>query len=181
MRLTVTNRLGIEASATIHIFWCNAVSIRQHNNKGGGIMEEPNRENTNYTQDSEATETGHRKAGEAQQENDRARRFSHIVARAWSDENFKKRLIAKPEEVFAEYALDVPAGTTIRVVENTDTTMHFILPAKPSLPKHIKLDRVPINILDSPCHGHEHSRCGDSGRCHVCGLSLPCARDLAPE
>ena|SRR5579859_2705118 len=98
-------------------------------------------------------------------EADRRSRFSHIIARAWSDEVFKQRLISRPQDVFSEYKLDVPKGMQIRVVENTDDTMHFVLPAKPSGMNHISLDRLPIQILDSPCNGHEHSGRCDSDLC----------------
>jgi hypothetical protein len=99
-------------------------------------------------------------------QNERTRRYSHIVARAWSDESFKKRLLSNPMDVFSEYKLDYPVGVQIRVVENTEAIIHFVLPAKPSSIEHMALDRLPALVLDSPCHGHESSsNCAS----HLCG------------
>jgi hypothetical protein len=95
------------------------------------------------------------------------KRFAHIVARAWSDPKFKKRLLSDPKAVLAEYKLDLPPGVTeVLIVENTEDTVYFILPAKPGSVDHLSLTNVPIEILDSPCHGHEVpplcTLCGDA-------------------
>jgi hypothetical protein len=97
---------------------------------------------------------------------DESQRIAHIVARAWSDAKFRERLISHPIDVFSEYQLELPSGIEeIRVVENTSKTMYFLLPAKPTSVEHLSLSRLPITILDSPCHGHE-----GCGRCRE-----PCA------
>lgn len=56
--------------------------------------------------------------------------WSEIVAQAWKDEKFKKRLIAEPASVLRERGLDVPTGVQLRVVENTDRLVHLTIPAK---------------------------------------------------
>ncbi len=58
--------------------------------------------------------------------------YSKLVARAWSDPAFKARLMADPTAVLAEAGIAVPAGMTLRAVENTDDTAHFVLPAPPA-------------------------------------------------
>ena len=51
-----------------------------------------------------------------------------IVAKAWADEAYKQRLINNPADVLKEEGLPVPDGITVKVVENTPTLFHVILP-----------------------------------------------------
>ena len=99
------------------------------------------------------------------EEASQSERYAHIVARAWTDSDFKERLLKNPQEVFSEYRLELPEGIKeVRIVENSSDVIHFILPAPPTSVEHTALTRLPIQILDSPCHGHE-------GRCrHPCGV-----------
>ena len=53
-----------------------------------------------------------------------------IVAKAWQDDEFKKRLLANPSAVLTECGLEVPGGVEIRIVEDTDQILHLTLPAK---------------------------------------------------
>jgi hypothetical protein len=64
--------------------------------------------------------------------------WSQIVARAWCDADFMKRLRSDPRAMLAEHGLDVPADTDVQVdegteakVEDTDAVRHFVLPANP--------------------------------------------------
>src|SRR4051794_6983539 len=54
-----------------------------------------------------------------------------IIARAWSDEAYKARLVSDPGSVFEEAGLDVAEGVDIRVVEDTPGVRHFVLPLAP--------------------------------------------------
>ncbi|HQR45991.1 MAG TPA: NHLP leader peptide family RiPP precursor [Thermoanaerobaculia bacterium] len=62
---------------------------------------------------------------------DLADRLGQIIARAWSDPDFKRRLIADPAAIGREYGIPTPPGVQIRVVEDTPQVRHFILPLKP--------------------------------------------------
>jgi hypothetical protein len=53
-----------------------------------------------------------------------------IVARAWADEEFKARLLANPKAVMRDHGLELSA-VDVRVVEDTPTIRHFVLPASP--------------------------------------------------
>ena len=55
-----------------------------------------------------------------------------IIARAWRDPAFKAKLMADPHGVLEEAGLQVRDGVTVKVVENTDTHHHLVLPPKPS-------------------------------------------------
>jgi hypothetical protein len=65
-------------------------------------------------------------------EKDQGKVFSQLIAKAWTDAAFKQRLLREPATVLEEYGLEVPAGVTIRIVEDTDTLMHVSLPPRPS-------------------------------------------------
>ena len=58
--------------------------------------------------------------------------YGKLVAKAWSDAEFKAELLADPMKVFKENSMEVPAGIEVCIVENTADTMHFILPPEPS-------------------------------------------------
>lgn len=55
-----------------------------------------------------------------------------MIARVWSDDAFKQRLIAEPNTVLAGEGFPVPPGVEIRIVENTDSVTYVTLPAPPS-------------------------------------------------
>lgn len=57
--------------------------------------------------------------------------WGQIVAKAWQDNIFKRRLLAEPAAVFKEFGLEVPPGAQLRILENTDKVVHLTLPAKP--------------------------------------------------
>jgi hypothetical protein len=54
-----------------------------------------------------------------------------VVARAWRDADFKRRLLAEPAAALREAGIDVPEGLQVRVVENAPGLVHLILPARP--------------------------------------------------
>ncbi len=74
-------------------------------------------------------------AGSEQQprtiEDEKWRKWSQLLARVWTDEKLKGRLMETPATVLREYGVEVPAGMQVRVVENTNDVFHLILPAKP--------------------------------------------------
>ncbi|MGH2984253.1 MAG: NHLP leader peptide family RiPP precursor [Solirubrobacterales bacterium] len=55
-----------------------------------------------------------------------------IIARAWTDEGYKARLVSDPRSVFEEAGLDLPDGLDIRVVEDTPGVHNFVLPCAPA-------------------------------------------------
>lgn len=62
---------------------------------------------------------------------EQTKKYQKIIAKAWADEAFKERLLAKPSEVFSEEGIDVPKDVEIRVVEATSSVRYFVLPPKP--------------------------------------------------
>ena len=56
-----------------------------------------------------------------------------IAEKAWKDEAFHKDVLANPNKVYEQFmGTPVPPGMTIKVLEDTPTTVHFVLPAKPA-------------------------------------------------
>lgn len=67
------------------------------------------------------------------QEQGKQKQIGNIIAKAWNDESFKKRLLANATTVLKEEGVDVPTGLEVRAIENTDKLIHLIIPAKPVL------------------------------------------------
>ncbi len=68
--------------------------------------------------------------------------WGQVVAQAWSDDSYKQRLLADPAAVMAEQGLTPPASKQIRVLEDTDDTLHVVLPAKPGELSDEELDQA---------------------------------------
>jgi hypothetical protein len=60
------------------------------------------------------------------------RKVGQLAIKAWQDEAFKRRLVADPRAVLQEQGLPLPAGKSVRVMENTADTYYLALPAKPA-------------------------------------------------
>src|SRR5579864_4132556 len=60
------------------------------------------------------------------------KQWGQLVARAWSDESLKQRLIEDPATVLREQGLEVPYDIELKVVEDTDEVRHLVLPSNPS-------------------------------------------------
>jgi hypothetical protein len=58
--------------------------------------------------------------------------WQQLVAKAWSDPALKAKLLADPVAAMKDNGLIVPAGITIKVLENTDKVINLVLPVKPS-------------------------------------------------
>jgi hypothetical protein len=99
--------------------------------------------------------------------------WSQIVAQAWCDEGFMERLLSDPRSVLAEYDVEVPPGTGVKVVlgtevrvDDTDTVRRFILPARPS-----------HELMEEELGGDPVAwwcRCGACGACGACGCRCSC-------
>ena len=68
----------------------------------------------------------------AETKQDNAAAYGKMVAKAWRDPAFKAKLLADPHAALKDAGISVPAGVTVKVVENTDTDVHFVLPPKPT-------------------------------------------------
>jgi hypothetical protein len=57
--------------------------------------------------------------------------LAELFAACWKDESLKQRFMSDPKAVLAEYGMDVPDGIDVKVVENSDNTVHITMPAPP--------------------------------------------------
>ncbi|HVA33693.1 MAG TPA: NHLP leader peptide family RiPP precursor [Candidatus Baltobacteraceae bacterium] len=56
---------------------------------------------------------------------------NRIIAKAWADEDFKRRLLANPVETLRAEGAAIPDGTSVNVVENTESSVTLVLPRRP--------------------------------------------------
>jgi hypothetical protein len=65
---------------------------------------------------------------------EQSKKMSQLIAKCWSEDSFKKKLLADPAAVLKAEGVKVelPAGMTLKVVENTDKVFHIVLPPKPT-------------------------------------------------
>ena len=54
-----------------------------------------------------------------------------IIAHAWSDPGFKRRLHTEPAAVLAEAGIHIPASREIKVLTDDAKTVHLVLPQQP--------------------------------------------------
>ena len=80
---------------------------------------------------------------------DQSKKMGQLIAKCWSDEGFKKKLLADPAGTLKAQGMDVPAGVTIQALENTDKVFHLVIPAKPTDLTDADLDKVAGGVLAS--------------------------------
>lgn len=71
------------------------------------------------------------------------KKIGKIIAKAWHDDSFKQRLLSDATTVLNEEGVDIPAGLAVRAVENTDSLIHLIIPAKP-LAREISAEKLQV-------------------------------------
>ena len=67
----------------------------------------------------------------AQTQEEVQKAWGKVLAKAWSDEAFKKRLLADPAGVLKENGIEMPPDVTVKVVEDSAKVLHLILPEPP--------------------------------------------------
>ena len=79
-----------------------------------------------------------------------AKQYGRLVARAWSDEAFRQRLLAEPAAVLAEQGIDFPPGLEVRLHEDTPTLVHLTLPPPSEDPSAERPDQAPLAPAAQP-------------------------------
>jgi hypothetical protein len=59
------------------------------------------------------------------------KKIGEILAKSWKDEGYKQKLLADANALLKEEGIPVPAGITVKVVENTASVRHYVLPDAP--------------------------------------------------
>jgi hypothetical protein len=73
--------------------------------------------------------------------------FDKIIARAWEDEGFKKRLLSDSVATLRESGIGIPEGVKFQVMENTIELVYLILPMRPDA------DELKMEDLDKAAGG----------------------------
>ena len=61
-----------------------------------------------------------------------AKQLGDVILKAWTDEDFKQRLLADPATVLQENGIQIPPGVGVKVLEDTNDVNYLVLPAKPT-------------------------------------------------
>lgn len=64
------------------------------------------------------------------------------IARAWTDEKFKDKLLTEPHAALSESGVEIPSGTTIKVLEDTPDTQHVVVPVAPAQATELSIDEL---------------------------------------
>ena len=59
------------------------------------------------------------------------KQYAKIIAKAWVDEEFKKRLLDDSATVLKENGIEIPEGMTVRFVEAEENEILVPLPPRP--------------------------------------------------
>lgn len=88
------------------------------------------------------------------------KQWGALVAKAWSDDNLKARLIDDPPTVLQEHGIELPFEVELKVLEDTDQVYHLVIPASPA-----------GDLIDEELSGSIgfDSWCGYCGGCGRCG------------
>jgi hypothetical protein len=90
--------------------------------------------------------------------------WGQVIARAWIDEDFKRRLMFDPRGVLAEHGVELPENTEINVVEDSPDVRNIVLPMPPE-EDFIEEELVEHNA--AWCYSGHCGRCGcGCGRCY---------------
>ncbi|MEK7817189.1 MAG: NHLP leader peptide family RiPP precursor, partial [Actinomycetota bacterium] len=89
---------------------------------------------------------------------EQGKKMNQLIAKCWSDEGFKQKLLADPAATLKAEGVALPAGLTLKAVENTDKVFHLVIPAKPT-----DLSDLSDSDLDSVA----------GGSCGGCVFSFP--------
>ena len=63
---------------------------------------------------------------------EQGKKMSQLIAKCWADEGFKRKLLADPAATLKAEGVALPAGLSVKAVENTDKVFHLVIPAKPT-------------------------------------------------
>jgi hypothetical protein len=73
---------------------------------------------------------------------EQSKKIGQLIAKCWSDESFKQKLLADPAATLKAENVKLPAGLSLKAVENTDKVFYLVIPAKPTDLSDEDLDKV---------------------------------------
>lgn len=87
------------------------------------------------------------------QKDDARKKLGKVIARAWTDAEYRKKLHSNPHEALAEAGISVPKGQKIKVLEDSAETVHVVIPARPShvTDQQLRSDDVHADLCKIAC------------------------------
>ncbi len=85
--------------------------------------------------------------------------WGQVVARAWSDDGYRQRLLSDPAAELQTQGLTVPSGTQVKIVEDTADSIHVVLPSRPTELSDEDLDQAAGGIGPKPPSGGLYCNC----------------------
>ena len=61
-----------------------------------------------------------------------AEKKNEVIAKAWKDPTFKKKLLSDPKAALKECGIQVPANVNVKVIEDQSDSYTFVLPQAPT-------------------------------------------------
>lgn len=71
-----------------------------------------------------------------------AQKVQEVIAKVWSDESLKTKLLDNPKSVLAECGLEFPASMEVQVHENTSSLMNYVLPLPSEIPPGVDMEEI---------------------------------------
>ena len=71
-----------------------------------------------------------------------SKKMNQVIAKCWSNESFKKKLLADPAATLKAEGVTIPEGVSVKALENTDKVFHLVIPAKLNDLSDDDLDKV---------------------------------------
>ncbi len=85
------------------------------------------------------------------EQNEQQKQWAKIVAKAWADDDYKKRLLDDPASVLKEEGMDVPEDVEFKCVEATETQAWLVLPPKPEYDIEEGEERLAAGCANPAC------------------------------
>ncbi|HZU76961.1 MAG TPA: nitrile hydratase subunit alpha [Dehalococcoidia bacterium] len=76
-----------------------------------------------------------------------AERYNAVLARAWTEPDYRARLLAEPAQVLGEAGIELPSGKSVRVVEIGPDEVYVVLPEKLDAESRARLREAPESAL----------------------------------
>ena len=67
---------------------------------------------------------------------EQGKKYAKLIAKVWSDEAFKERLLTDSRAVLEAEGISVPPGVDVKVVEQTETQLFVVIPQKPPIEQY---------------------------------------------
>ena len=62
---------------------------------------------------------------------EQGKKYAKLIAKVWSDEAFKERLLTDSRTILEAEGISVPPGVEVKVLEQTETQLFVVIPQKP--------------------------------------------------